>query len=94
MDLANIKEYLHIDYEDEDEYLKELIDISEVYIDSMVGEGYKYNEKGVKLAILLRKKLISDMYDQRGTTIPTNSKRDILVTSILDKLSVLGDTNE
>ena len=34
------------------------------------------------------------MYDQRGTTIPTNSKRDILVTSILDKLSVLGDTNE
>lgn len=94
MTLEEIKEYLHIDYTDEDLYLNELIDVSLIYIDSMVGESYKTDEKAVKLASLLQKKLISDMYENRGTEIASNkkiasnSKRDIIVNSILDKLSL------
>jgi uncharacterized phage protein (predicted DNA packaging) len=88
MNLEDIKSYLHIDYEDEDNYLKELIEVSLIYIDSMVGEAYKNDAKAVKLASLLQKKLISDMYDKRGTEIASNSKRDIIVSSILDKLSL------
>ncbi|MFR1707644.1 MAG: head-tail connector protein [Clostridium sp.] len=91
MTLEEIKNYLHVDYNDEDSYLNELIEVSLVYIDSMVGEAYKTDEKAVKLASLLQKKLISDMYENRGTEIASNSKRDIIVSSILDKLSLYGN---
>lgn len=87
MTLEEVKDYLKIDYDDEDSYLTELIDISLVYIDSMVGESYKTDEKAVKLSTLLQKKLMSDMYENRGTEIASNSKQDKIVTSILDKLS-------
>lgn len=87
MTLDDIKLYLHIDYPDEDEYLTELIEVSQIYIDSMVGEDYKTDEKAVKLAQLLQKKLINDMYENMGTEVALKSKKDIIVTSILDKLS-------
>lgn len=60
----------------------------------MVGEGYKADEKAIQLSNLLKYKLISDMYENRGTEIPNNTKKDIIVTSILDKLSLYGDSNE
>ncbi len=82
------KLYLHIDYDDEDNYIQELIEVSEIYIISMVGEAYKKDEKGSKLANLLQKKLISDMYENRGTEIAANTKKDNIVISILDKLSL------
>lgn len=88
MTLEEIKLYLHVDYADEDNYLNELLDVSLIYIDSMVGEYYKTDAKAVKLANLLQKKLIADMYENRGTEIASNSKRDIIVSSILDKLSL------
>jgi len=88
MTLEEIKNYLHVDYADEDNYLNELLDVSLIYIDAMVGEAYKQDEKAVKLATLLQKKLISDMYENRGTEITNSSKRNIIVSSILDKLSL------
>ncbi|EES50811.1 head-tail connector protein [Clostridium cagae] len=96
MILEDIKEYLRLDYDDEDKYLQELIEISDIYIDSMVGEGYKIDAKAVKLANLLKKKIISDMFENRSTHIEgaNNLKRDIIVTSILDKLALYGDVNE
>ncbi|MNP84829.1 hypothetical protein D3C76_1843090 [compost metagenome] len=53
----------------------------------MVGIFYKADEKAVKLATLLQKKLVNDMYENRNTEIPSNTKQDRIVTSILDKLS-------
>jgi uncharacterized phage protein (predicted DNA packaging) len=88
MTLEETKNYLHIDYADEDTYLNELIETSEIYIDSMVGETYKNDEKAIKLANILKKKLISDLYENRGTEVANNTKKDIIVTSILDKLSL------
>jgi hypothetical protein len=52
----------------------------------MVGVTYKENTKLVNLASLLQKKLILDMYENRGTEIPGTTKTDKIVTSILDKL--------
>lgn len=40
----------------------------------------------MKLANLLQKKLIADMFENRGTEI-SNSTKDTIVTTILDKLS-------
>ena len=87
MTLEEIKAYLRIDYEDDDDILSELLIVSEEYINSCVGIGYKNDEKAMKLANLLQKKLIYDMYEKRGTEIANNTKKDTIVITILDKLS-------
>lgn len=87
MTLEEVKKYLKIDDDYEDTDIQELIDTSKIYIDSMVGEAYKTDEKALKLADLLQKKLIADMYENRSTELPTGTKQDRIVTSILDKLS-------
>ncbi len=83
---SDTQNYLKIDDYDAD-FIAELIETSQIYIDAMVGEAYKTDEKAIKLATLLQKKLISDMYYTRTTEIPSNTKQDKIVTSILDKLS-------
>lgn len=85
--LEEAKRYLKIDFEDDDEDIESFIEAAEAYIDSMVGILYKADEKAVKLAKLLQKKLVNDMYENRNTEIPSNTKQDRIVTSILDKLS-------
>jgi len=88
MTLEEAKSYLHIDYPDEDTFIQTLLITSENYIDSMVGEGYKLEDKALNLAKLLQYKLIADMYENRSTNIEDKSKQDRIVTSILDKLSL------
>lgn len=85
--LNEAKEHMRIDYVDEDTYIESLIDVSLIYIDSMVGDSYKSNTNAVKLANLLQLKLIEDMFSNRGTKVNNNVTTDIIITSILDKLS-------
>ena len=87
MTLEEVKSYLRIDYEEDDNLLDSLIEVSEEYIDSCVGTAYKSDEKAIKLANLLQKKLISNMFENRGTEISNSTKKDNIVTTILDKLS-------
>ena len=58
-------------------------------------EKDKYNseeeyKRGCRLATLLQKKVISDMYDVRGTTVSNNTKQDKITQTILDKLANVG----
>lgn len=87
IDLAQVKNYLRIDYEDEDLYLETLLEVSLIYIDSMVGEKYKEDKKAVKLASILQLKIIRDMYEERSTFVQNSAKTDRITNSILDKLS-------
>lgn len=87
MTLETVKSYLRIDYEEDDELLTNLIEVSEAYIDSCVGTSYKNDEKAIKLSNLLQKKLIADMFENRGTEISNSTKKDNIVITILDKLS-------
>ena len=87
MTLEEVKSYLRIDYEEDDILLISLIEISEEYIDSCVGTAYKTDEKAIKLANLLKKKLIADIFENRGTEISNSTRKDTIVTTILDKLS-------
>jgi uncharacterized phage protein (predicted DNA packaging) len=87
MTLQEVKLFLKIDYTEDDDYINSLIEVSQIYIDSMCGEAYKTDLKAVKLSELLQKKLISDMYENRGTEVASNTKQDRIVNSILDKLS-------
>ena len=87
IDMNRVKQYIRIDYDEEDDFLTDLISISEIYIDSMVGENYKDYPSGVELADILQLKLIYDMYESRSTFIPNSIKMDRISNSILDKLS-------
>ena len=94
MTLEEVKNYLNVYDDTEDDYINELIEGSQIYIDSMVGTNYKGNEDLVKLSQILQRKIISDMYDNRGTEVDNNTKRDVMVTSILDKLSNADEVQE
>ena len=87
IDLEGVKQYIRIDYDDEDDFLTDLISMSELYIDGMVGENYKDHPTGMVLAGILQLKLIYDMYENRSTFVPNSIKTDRITNSILDKLS-------
>lgn len=84
--LDDVKGYIKVDSEDDDMFILQLIEISQIYIDSLVGEEYKDNEKYVRLAYLLQLLIISDMYDNRSLSVNTRGMNKI-AHSILDKLS-------
>lgn len=86
--LEDAKSYLKIDFDDDDTDIQKMIETAVIWIDSMVGKAYKNNEELQNLADFLTKKLVSDLYDNRSFTISSNSKRDFICTSILDKLSL------
>lgn len=94
MTLEEVKSYLNIYDDSEDEYISGLIEGSQIYIDSMVGINYKNDKNLVKLSQILQRKIISDMYDNRGTEVANNTKRDIMVISILDKLSNIDEVKK
>lgn len=94
--LEEAKKYLRVAYDDDNDYITELIEISEAYIDSCVGTAYKEKKnysteeeykRGRRVAALLQKKIIGDMYDIRSTNISNNTKQDMITKTILDKLS-------
>lgn len=85
--LEKVKNYLRIDYTEEDVYISSLLSVSLIYIDSMVGESYKTDENAVKLAEVLQFKIIRDMYEERSTFVQNSVKTDRITNSILDKLS-------
>lgn len=97
--LQQAKDYLRVSYDEDDEEIEGLILTAEAYIDSCVGTGYKDRanyesdedyEKGRRIAALLQKKIISDMYEVRATTVRVNTKRDSITKTILDKLANVG----
>lgn len=97
--LQQAKDYLRVSYDEDDEEIKGLILTAEAYIDGCVGTGYKNRanyesdeeyEKGRRIAALLQKKIISDMYEVRATTIRVNTKTDNITKTILDKLANMG----
>ena len=85
--LVEVKIYLKADdFDDDDEYIKDLIDIADFYIEKSVGGAYKLNTLYDKPSILIQKKLIKDMYDERSFLITDKSKQSIIVTSIFEML--------
>ena len=97
--LEEVKKYIHVNYDEDDEEIKGLILTAEAYIDGCVGTAYKdpanYEsteeyEKGRRIAALLQKKLVGDMYETRTTTISSNTKTDNITKTILDKLANVG----
>lgn len=92
--LEDAKKYVRIDFTDDDTLISELIDVAQIYIDSLVGEEYKADEKLVKIADLLIKKLVNDMYENNSFTVTSSAKKDIIINSMLDKLAIRNWSEE
>ena len=91
--LIEIKQYLRIDFDDDDDLLNELIEAGEVYINKMVGTNYKNDEKAIKIAKILHKKLVYEMYRNRSTGA-IDKVQDKMVISILYSLSISGSDED
>lgn len=97
--LEEVKRHIHVNYDEDDEEIKGMILTAEAYIDGCVGTAYKdpanYKsteeyEKGRRIAALLQKRIVGDMYETRTTMISGNMKMDNIARTILDKLANVG----
>ncbi|MDK2905550.1 MAG: hypothetical protein PWR12_1626 [Eubacteriaceae bacterium] len=84
--LGEVKEYLRVDFDDDDTFISDLIDLSDFYIDKSVGSAYKNYPEYEKAGILVQKKIIQDMYDERSTTVADRTKQSTIVMTIFEHL--------
>lgn len=92
MQLEEVKEYLKIDFDDDDTFLGLLIGAAREYVVEAVGECDETKAR-VKLLMLV---LIADMYEKRTMTVSgdnSNSKTQYIIRSIINQLSC-GDDEE
>lgn len=87
MTLQEMKNYLRIDHYEEDNMIQDLIQIAIIYIDECCGTEYKSIENKNKLADILIKKLVADMYSNREAITDKKIQQDRRVTTILELLS-------
>ena len=95
MDLTEIKSFLHIDVDDDDDYIKLLLDVAREYIKNGVGgEAVKNGEVDEEnpLVKLLELNIICSLYEQRGYSIDgLNEKAQYTLKSIVNQLWLGGD---
>lgn len=84
--LEEVKEYLKIDYDDEDNLLLELISTAENYLYNATGTHF---DSSNRLAKLYCRVLVNEWYKDRGLT--GNSKVRYTLQSILTQLKYDGD---
>lgn len=61
--LAEVKNYLRIDYEDDDALLDSLISVADEYLKSAISKTYNSDSERAKMLSLI---VIDDLYNQRG----------------------------
>ncbi|OSA88814.1 UNVERIFIED_ORG: hypothetical protein B2H93_17270 [Clostridium botulinum] len=89
MDLQQVKQFLRIDFDDDDSYIILLIDVAKEYIIGAVG---KYDETSARYKLLLLN-IVSTLYENREYTIDkTNEKVAYTLKSIILQLQLEGDT--
>lgn len=87
--LEETKEFLKVDYSDEDKYIQDLIQASELYLKNATGKTYDNTNT---LAKLFCKVIISDWYDNRGfmEENKVTTKVRYTIQSIIVQLSYCG----
>ncbi|AJA42862.1 phage gp6-like head-tail connector protein [Clostridium tetani] len=87
--LEETKEFLKVDYSDEDNYIQDLINASELYLKNSTGKSYDNTNP---LAKLFCKVLVSDWYDNRGfmEENKVTTKVRYTIQSIIVQLSYCG----
>lgn len=93
--LSDAKNYLKVDFEDDDSLIEGFIQQAQIYIDSCCGTEYKKYEDKVKLSELLIKKIVSDLYENRELYLDNKKGGyDKISSTILDILANCGDSDD
>lgn len=88
IDIECVKGYLRIDFDDDDEYIKLLIEVAKEYIDDAVGE---YNEENARHNLILLN-IISSLYENRSFTNKNQSEKvSYSIKNMLMQLQLEGD---
>jgi uncharacterized phage protein (predicted DNA packaging) len=69
--LNELKQYLRIDWDDEDSFLTSLLEIAKDYIEKATGKRFNENNPKHKLAAFL---YCSHQYENRNPVVPQNTK--------------------
>jgi len=89
--LQNVKSYLKIDFDDDDELLKSLIKTADEYLKSAISIKYNSDTERAKLLSLI---VIQDLYDNRGLTEKVSGNVRKLVSDFTLQLKLESGANE
>lgn len=84
-----VKQYLRIDYDDDDDILKIIVQASKEYIIDAIG----YFDIEIAQMKILLFAICADMYEERAMTITKKVEKNYIVKNIIGQLSLknLGD---
>ncbi|MDM1010772.1 head-tail connector protein [Clostridium perfringens] len=91
--LEEAKNYLRVSEDNErvDNEIQDYIQQAGIYIDSCCGLAYKKYDDKIKLADLLVKKIVNDLYENAGMILEKKGGYDRISETILDILANCGD---
>ena len=85
MELGFIKNYLKVDFDDDDEYILLLKQVAKEYVEAATG---KCDEEKARVRLLMLS-IICDLYDNRGVTPNTLSNKAMYtINSIIRQLQL------
>ena len=93
MTLAEMKSYLKVDFDDDDNFITLLMDVAREYITDAIGEC---NEEIARVKLLMRV-IVAELYEKRSMTFDmnsTNEKVQYVIRSIINQLSFGDDDSE
>lgn len=61
--LTEVKEYLHVDYDEDDNLITRLMSAADLFLKGKIGQNYPVDDERAKTLSLI---IISDLYDNRG----------------------------
>ena len=79
MDLSTVKDFLKVDFSDDDSYILFLIDVAKEYITDSLG-SYDNTRQKQKYLLLT---LIQDMYNNRSYAVKEDEKTRLIIRSIV-----------
>lgn len=92
-ELQDVVSFCKVDLDDVEELVDivEFTEIADIYLESTVGSAFRDDDKSLRLARILVKRLVNSMYFNRSYEISSSAKTDIITRNILSKLSNLEE---
>lgn len=93
MTLAEMKAYLKVDFDDDNDFITLLMDVAREYIIDAIG---KCDETVARVKLLMRI-IVGELYEKRSMTFDidnTNQKVQYTIRSIINQLSYGDDEDE
>ena len=81
--LKDAKSYMHVDHDEDDELINQCISAAEEYLLGAVGDGYDDTSERARMLTLM---VVSDLYDNRGTTERASVKTRTVVENFAQQM--------